>query len=112
MNNGGEDAQLVGSLTSEPFSFPSTAQEVSFLPEPVWALIVKYRWELESSSGSKPKESHTCPQTALTNTELKIRTSPSYPPLLLKLEFEGLGSLQHLEINKRIKKHNLNRASV
>lgn len=30
-------------LTSELFSFPSTAQEVSFLPEPIWALIVKYR---------------------------------------------------------------------
>lgn len=27
-------------LASEPFS---TAQEVSFLPEPIWALIVKYR---------------------------------------------------------------------
>lgn len=99
-------------LTSELFSFPSTTQEVSFLPEPIWALIVNTGRNWSPAQAPSRKNPHTCPETALTNTELKIRTSPSYASLLLQLEFEGLGNLQHLEINKRIQKHNLNRPSV
>lgn len=40
---------------------------------------------------------------------IEIGTFPFCSPLTLKPKFKGLGKLQHIEINKRIQKQDLNR---